>query len=852
MVWPFSRGRSKRLNESAQPTANPEKDIKGPFAPAQPQNATPRSAPRSPEESSIRKRRRSPDKAIEAETRPEPRRHRSRNSVEDITALPGARRLERSPHLRRSGIYRTAIPYSSSSVPASRLAAMGAQPTDDYGDKKGKPVDGSQKRRLSKRQEAHNRAIREEEIRAMTGPVPIPKRLSGHGDMLSRENKKARRQFSSKYNDDNRGSNVSLPFQESIHSSMSGTSEKRAWEVHGFGFLSPRPNVRLSSSLQQSHSLSGPYGPSRNGSKKEKLPALKEGVKKKDKRRVAELADDLDASDLRLLLERDSRRKEKKKLTDKEKLEAKLRRRVERDARRAAEAPPMPPTDIHPAFRDRDADERTSTLGQAPPTPTSDREDEKQQPSRSLDVRQDSGTLDRSPFRDPSPSSTYSDPYKLGPPREDTPQALAITPLETPFDDPTLHTAHEVRYSQGRLSHISTSPPTSPVRGSFPRSMSPLRREFTPELPPINTSPLKQSETLPSKKPGTWASIFRRGTNRMPDQSTSVQPKTSFSNTSRDSMSKQSIPAHLMGNTSRRMSGTPARTQSIFREDLPESPSSPPDSRINSPDIIAAANMAAARRIRRAGGNTGVASNTGIDIPENGRPARSESPNISDERNSGLAMSASLASIDSEGSWLTGRPAKRKSNASHMRSSVGSARRRDIENPSYEDLPMPDEEYVRHLTPSPEDDIEEMEAEYTPASEKNEGTLLRRDTSRRKPRLVYRNDAARSREGLVADLHSGITPLEQSPDSPQGSASELESESDHIHDPNWNGQAQVVYGKGHARQLSSGSAKLLDIRTRSGRTTPDARMSIVSSPEIQSPIVQSPRATTPTASTSKL
>lgn len=860
MVWPFSRGRSKRLSEIAQPTADPEKDQKA-FLPAHPQNAT----PRNPEESSLRKRRRSPDKALEADIRPEPRRHRSRNSVEDITALPGARRLERSPHLRRSSLHRAAIPYASHPVPASRIAAMRTQSVNDYGDKKPKPEPkpdtGAQKRRLSKRQEAHNRAIREEEIRAMSAPVPIPKRVSGHGDMLNRDNKKARR-FSSKHNDDVRGSNVSLPFQESIHSSMSGASEQRAWEVHGLAFLSPRPNVRLSSSLPHSASFSGPYGLSRSGSKKEKLPALKEDVKKRDRRRVAELADDLGASDLRVLLERDQRRKEKKKLTDKEKLEAKLRRRAE-DARRAPAVPPLPPTAVHPALREKTPAEEPSTIGQAPPTPTSVKEATKE-PQQNLDIRQDSMAVDPSPFRDPSPTSEYSDPFKLGPPREDTPQSNVPTPMETPMDDPVVGTAHEIRYSQGRLSQIeSNSPPASPIRGNYPRNMSPLRREYTPDLAPLATStssPLKQTESATTRKPGTWASIFRRGTTRTPDQSPPPpRAGTSFSNTSRDSMSKQPIPAHLIGNTSRRRSGTPARTQSIFREDLPESPASPPDSRVNSPDIIAAANVAASRRSRRGGSSAIAIPHARGATPESHRVARSVSPNDTDGRNSTLAMSASLASIDSEGSWLTGRPTKRKSNASHMRSSVGSARRAQSGNPSYEDLGMADEEYVRRLTPSPEDDVDGMDTEPTPIAEvesPEEATLLRRETSRRKPRMVYRDDAAKSREGLVADFHSGVTPLqrspEESPDSLRESASELESDNDQVHDPSWEDKQHVVYGKGHARQLSAGSAKLLDIRPRSGRTTPDARMSIASGPDVQSPTIQSPRPASPTASSSKL
>ncbi|PNS18311.1 hypothetical protein CAC42_6128 [Sphaceloma murrayae] len=846
MVWPFSRGRSKRLAEDAHHTPDPEKDPRTPFSPSHPQNATPRTAPLSPEESSLRKRRRLPDKAIEAELRPEPRRHRSRNSVENITALPGARRLETSPHLRRSGLYRTAIPYDTSPVPASRLAAMHTQTLHDG---KSKPDPAPQHRRLSRRQEAHNRAIREEEIRAMSKPVPIPKRLSAHGDMLSRENKKARRQFSTKGHEDNRGSNVSLPFQESIHSSMSGTSETRAWEIHGLGFLSPRPNVRLSSSFPHTQSFSGTYGLSRSGSKKEKLPALKEDVKKKDRRRVAELADDLDAADLRLLLERDSRRREKKVASEREKLEARLRRRAEKDARRAAGASPVPPSAVHPAFRDTTP--AGPTLDHAPPTPTSDVELGERQ-GHDLAVRQDSMAVDPSPFGDPSPSSQYSDPFKLSRPREDTPQTTFPTPMETPFDDPVVDTAHQIRYSSGRLSQLdSISPPASPIRGNYPRNMSPLRREYTPDLPPLATaSPLKPTDSAATRKPGTWASIFRRGTNRTSDQSPPPpRAGTSFSNTSRDSMSKQPLPAHLVGSTSRRKSSTPARTQSIFREDLPESPASPPDSRVNSPDIFLAANVAAARRSRRGGGIASAASpHLGAITPESSRVARSESPNDTDGRNSTLAMSASLASIDSEGSWLTGRPAKRKSNASHMRSSVGSGRRKELDNPSFEDLGMADEEYVRRLTPSPEDDDDEMDTEVTPSADNAEGTLLRRDTSRRKPRIILREDVSKSREGLVADVHSGITPLQESPIS----SSESDSETDQVHDPAWTDKQRVFYGKGHARQLSSGSAKLLDIRPRSGRTTPDARMSIVSSPEVQSPTFQSPKATSPTASQSKL
>ncbi|KAF2152536.1 hypothetical protein K461DRAFT_148583 [Myriangium duriaei CBS 260.36] len=834
MVWPFSRGRGKRLSGLAQASSQDIDDLseKG-FDPNNPRNATPRSAQRNPDESSLRKRRRSPDYASEkqpipqSDGTPERRRHRSRGSVENITALPGARRLETSPHLRRSDTYRTAIPYTSSPAPASRIAAMAGQ-------EKPKPHPDTQKRRLSKRQEYHTRAIREEEIRAMSAPVPIPKRNSANGDLLVRENKKARRNFSTRTGDDKRASTVSLPFQESIHSSMSGGSESRGWEILKLDLFSPRPSVRLSSSLSQ---LSGGPGLYRSGSKKEKLPTLREDVKRRDRRKMAELADDLDASDLRVLMERDTRRRDKKKVADKEKLEAKLRRRASRSRAKERE-PPVPPLAIHPAFRKKPFDKQDADI-KAPPTPTSDNElRDKTSPISTRPAQPAETSNADSPFRDPSLSpsphnDSMKDPFKLGPQREDTPQSVEPTPMmETPFEDPILATAEEIRYSHGRLSQIVPSPPSSPTRPAHPRNMSPLRREYTPDLAPQGvSSPLRHSESSATKKAGTWASIFKRGSITRSDVSSAPRAGTSFSNTSRDSMSRHPLPAHLVATAPRRISGTPTRTQSIFREDLPESPSSLPDSRVNSPDIIAAANVAAARRSKRA--NPVMADGQGPDsTPESSARGRSKSPVYTDGHDSAAAMSASLASIDSEGSWLTGRPSKRKSTQSHIRNSVGSAsRRRASDNPSFEELGIPDDELVRRLTPSPEDEAKENEEEgVTPIMEKieDEDLPLRRNTSRRKPNLVLRDDFAVSREGFVAEVSNKESPSEGS-----SGPSTLESESEFDQFREGLEQHGVVYGRGHARQLSSGSAKLLEIpsRNRSGRTTPDVRKSLQHTPE---------------------
>lgn len=828
MVWPFSRARGKRWSEvpSAPHAADTAADTsEKSFNPNNPRNATPRSGAQTQEDSSLRKRRRSPEYGLEAPMLPsgeksaERRQHRSRASVENITALPGARRMETSPHLRRSGAHKAAIPYTSGS--RSRSAAANSMEHK-------KSIKDVQKRRLSKRQEFHNRALREEEIRAMSAPVAIPNRDSPHGDLLLRENKKVRRAFSARAAEGDRASSVSIPFQESIHSSMSASSESRGWMIPKLDLFSPRPTVRVSSSLGYGGANSSL---SRSGSKKDKMPALMEHTKKRDRRRMAELADSLDASDLRMLMERDNRRRDKKRLADKEKLEAKLKRRASktRKERQLPASPPVPPAAIHPAFREKSPfdDPTPITVGHPLPSPNQGHWKD------TLPIASSGPPSVRSAV--PSPSLSSRPSYLSNRPWATDDDAHS--PVQTPFDDPVISTAEEVHYSLGRSSHVDMSPPLSPTRSNHMRNLSPLRREYTPEPPAqLTSSPLRYSESSTAKKSGAWSSFFRRGNGaRVEALPVQVSETTSFSNTSRDSMSKQPLPPHLIANATRRRSGTPARTQSIFREDLPESPLSLPESRVNSvgaSDIIAAGQVAAARRSQ-------------LDDPTDSAIQESTQPL---SHGNAMDVPTSLASIDSEGSWLTGRPSKRKSAQSHLRSSIGSAsRRRASDAPSYEELAVPDDELVRRLTPSPEDDADDEEdTSVTPTTEQvlaNDGVPLRRNTSRRKPNLVLQDSTMMPRQGLVAEM-SGIDSVSNRLSSVEGSAlpstRNSGSDFDQDHDADTFETHEVVYGRGHARHISSGSAKLLDIvptRSRSGRNTPDARLSLASAPPtgLQSP-----------------
>lgn len=779
----------------------------------------------------------------------------SRSSVEDITALPGMRQLDTSPHLRPANAHHPVIPYDLSHP--LREGYTYENPNDKAqmrGRRASTPQNGRSSRLSSKRKEEH---LREEEIRALSAPVPIPKRPAGHNsDIIRRDSKKARRGFSR--TNDPRGSNVSLPFQESIHSSMSGNSDQRGWAIATLDLFNPRPTIRYSTPGQygSSRSFVDPSTPVRRPlQRKQKMLALAED-NPKQKRRVGDLAEDLDASDLRAVMERDRRRREKKMIEQQEKLDRKLRKRAEtqraEEERRAAERitpgpQPTLPTAIHPAFRNRGPEEESMGLGIEPVTPVSLKNAKLESPKpENKDTRLDHPAQEDTspnPFDDPMPEPSpdagpFADPV-VGP---SSPVRGLYTPIETPMEDPIVETAREVR-----LSRSDMSPPRSPITNaragvSLSRLQTDLRRERTPDLaqPPSALEERRASETSTGRA-GTWAALFRRGAPSIKRPSVDAQggrsspSEFSFVNTSRESMSRQAPPAHLVQNISHRnRSGTPVRTQSKFREDLPEMPLSPPDSRVQSPDVILSAQITQGRR----GRSSPQRISTVHEGPSAARDValgagRTDSPVSPIGRTSETLMSASLASVNSEGSWLSGRPSKRESRRSPGRMSSGSppGHRADF-NASYEDLGVADEEYFRRLTPNPESRHESRTPEEggishatpTPTGLElgSEGPeQLVHGTAHRQATVVHRHPHVKSREGLLAEYEAGEmegeddgsrSPSEYSEDNSRGSeeAAQLQN------------ARSINYGRGHNKTMSAGSAKLLDIPaySRSRRESP--------------------------------
>jgi len=773
-------------------------------------------------------------------------------SAEDITALPLTKELGTSPHLRPV-TQDHEIPYnfqlrsqSHTSIPSARDRGKLQRP-QTLRSKRSANDSALPRRKFSKKRK--NDHVREEEIRAMSMPLPQKRPAGNFGGMLRRDSKKMRSGLNR--NLERPTSNISLPLVESIHSSMSGNSETRAFIVSALDMFSPRPKIRYSTSPQ--YPLGGintsPQNPSRSESRREKAPMLskddkgsKERLKKS--RTIDDLADTLDAGALREIMERDKRRKERKRKAEEERMRRRLERRAEKQRAKEQRDQQGTPAAV--------PDQAKGTVGLGiEKEPSSAQEDvnapastERQENTRTCLEYPPEGPISRNLSAEKETETTSQ--------RADLP-----TPAESPIEEPVIATAQAVRYSQA-----SMSPPTS----SVDHSRGPSNISQMPNLiSEIAAQPVESVEPAESAKPaeptaviqqppgarrgseasgrrmGAWATFFRRGRNsgkrESIDQGKSTPSEASFSNTSRESMSRQMPPAHLVAQPQvRRTSGTPARTLSKFREDLPELPISPPDSRMQSPEATASsAKPIATRRGYRQPSNLHVDPNAPVPSSSYEDPLsrrRTDSPVSPGARASGL-MSQSLASVDSEGSWLSGKPLKRPSNQAHVRTSVGSAstpKQHEDFSASYEEL---DDEHFCRLPPQPdecrseqsgdvfaqkpsstaiaataesdtEDELQSSPVEPTFHEEEN---IIHTGVGRQ-PTVVHRQPRVKSAEGLLSYFQAD----ENSPGTSPSNIDETPEKGSPTDDTALVQRAKSVdLGKGHARHLSAGSAKLLDI-----------------------------------------
>ncbi|KAH8163652.1 hypothetical protein CIB48_g4579 [Xylaria polymorpha] len=427
------------------------------------------------------------------------------------------------------------------------------------------------KKSSKRRKEDHDR---EAEIRAMSQFMPARPATDQWtaGRPMKRESRQSGLGSSSAVNQPS--SDISLPALESLHSAMSSDSEQGSWKVSAFDALSPRPTLRYSTNPVMSSAAGSGLARSQSTRKKLTGPMAITESTLHVHQRIHDLADDLDASDLRELMERDKRRRQRKIEKERERAERRLARRQEKQ--RAEEAAAAKSGSPAPANLER------GVLGREVADSSGDRTSAVITSSRR---RSSSDSRRRS-----TPSSQIEDIEN----RRKTPSPLDEFYRTDSIPPPERSPSTKAAASAVSPKRVESIPNRSPsprlfgfIRSKKSRSNSPNQPEqpipTTVHSPPTASIKFDDGEsvsrTSDSRSSRPWLSLFRWGRNRR-----SSGP-SSFSNTSRDSMlgSQPTPPTNYIA-PRKPSSGVPKRTMSRFREDLPELPISPPDSRMASPE----------------------------------------------------------------------------------------------------------------------------------------------------------------------------------------------------------------------------------------------------------------------------
>lgn len=657
-----------------------------------------------------------------------------------------------------------------------------------------------------KRKEGHDR---EAEIKAMVAFMPNRPAadLDSSGRPLRRETMRGA------FNDPS--SDVSLPLADSLRSSLSNGSEPQtSFVVSTFDMLAPRPTIRYSENPRYAPGASG-FGSNRSNStrRKSERVSIPEEVLKANKR-VDDLADDLTAGEIRELMERESKRKEKKKMAERIKAERRLARRQEKqkaDEAEAAREGTPPPDNMERGVLGREI------VGLGIGTSAVITSSKRKSSAGSEDGR---GKRPAESFRQDSTASEQPNPFA-----DFHRSASLATENFTPGSersDPVLETATVGTVAKANVSPKLPSQGHTRGQSSISQMMD-LTHSEAPQPSTIPEPRLQPAATAPVKTPSSWTSFFklRSGKNKRPT------PPSSFSNTSRDSMHAGQAPT--IGYTPMRStSNIPKRTMSKFREDLPELPISPPDSRVQSPEADVLPPIRTDYAVKSSGQAPSDDPRARYDTPMSGYRSveatrlRDETP-TSGHRSTDIpspeptaVLSQSLASIDSEGSWLSGRRAGSKRGSSAL---AHHPTGRDSSSPnefseSAEELGIAEDEYFSRITPGPEEEnMIQRRSGILPSSDDEEGGSIASPVGSekekwgaigRQPTVVHRAARAKSREGLLTEFDDDSeSEAPSSPVSVDPKASDLQR------------ATSIDLGKQHVRHISAGSARLLDLKPRS-------------------------------------
>ncbi|KAK0636653.1 hypothetical protein B0T17DRAFT_504079 [Bombardia bombarda] len=654
-------------------------------------------------------------------------------------------------------------------------------------------------RKKSSKKRRRDDQQREAEIKAMSNFMPLRPATEDWtaGRPMKKDSKRVRNGIGfgfrgssrNEWDNDNRSSDISLPLAESIHSSMSSDSEHISFKVSVFEALAPRPTLQYTV-----HARSGPGSheagdmPFRRSSQRQqrKLSMPIPEATLRAHKRIDNLADDLNASDLRELMERDNRRRERKQQRIQEKLQRDLARQAEkhiaadREARRQGrESPP---------------NLERGVLGRE---------------SFGLGVDPASAVITSSRRRQPS----------------DSPRAMSKRPVEnediTMEDDSqpnpltAFHRTDSIPLGAQpiREPEEHLPPLTSPKsRSSFLRSK--ISRSKSPQES-HSESLQKGSETSSSRGPLSWTSFFKWGNK---NRHSSGGP-SSFSNTSRDSMQTTTqLPTPPVNFAPRR-----SRVQSPEADVIPPTPLIPAASVNNNSNHGLGGTMTFVSA-QVSTSDTPTSERRSIEAMRQtpstfGHP--DEPPLATPE-----PQTISLASIDSEASWLSGRISKKRKSSGILQPAPYSQMLQRTSESETEQTGendtlnlfanegssiITDDDYLsrfaRSKTNPPGLNRMSTGEEARPSSDEEEEAHWG-SVKGQQPKVIHvapSVERMKSREGLLKSFgDEGEANNDGAGDSPVSGAG----------DDGVQRATSINLGQGHARRISAGSARLLSITPR--------------------------------------
>ncbi|KAF3936214.1 hypothetical protein ABW19_dt0204466 [Dactylella cylindrospora] len=558
------------------------------------------------------------------------------------------------------------------------------------------------------------------------------------------------RPFSRKQQIDRPLSELSMRTQESLHSMMSFESRSsplRAFKVRSLDVLSPRPTLRLSSNPYSGAQQKMPDYPSnherktsKSGWRQDPQSPIVEETPTLKRNRVYGLADELDSRGIREALERDARRRERKQKEEEAKAQAKLEKRAARQREEEDSA-------LH-AF----------ALSQGLPL------DDQAGPSRIPGSEDPIPPV--TPLKTDAASSLHSPPtgtqtpmsWLHGPSQENLtlPEQGTLEPPpplrrkspdgESENEDPVVETATAVRLSG--YSTVSTPPsPTLQLRSPKIVDHSPThsRKMSRDHSVPDNAADEEENE---ENRTLLWTTFFRKATAaRVQREHEAQQEALRERNEGSEARDQGEIPNYAKSNGdsvafggSTNMAGTFLQsptprsagsrvpsTSDYFNDNLPtprqSQPSIPIPQQYSNEDMraepvrrvpISPTRIAPSSPLSRNFSEARKPSSKKIkDVPDRYAHHASHLSDVSSRNSVNHERIRSMASIDSEGSWLSGRLNSRQSThrIPSLRDSAASLKLQYNEVKAYEDrrASVADDQYFSGVQDAESSDEEERD-----------------------------------------------------------------------------------------------------------------------------------------------